>query len=268
MTICSVTNCQNSSNKGVKMCYFPSNPEERTKWVTNVGRKDWLPNKCSALCEYHFVPDDFEKLRVDGTKKLKRHAVPTIFGELVTQIPSKWKKRKTDSECRSEETNAAIQCMRKESSVPARKGQKLDSMDKVGEIQIPAKKQIMISVLKPVNVTEKCTEENPDFRETNTSTMTAVVNICTEENSNVEKEASAAALERTCTNDNTKVTKLITKCKKLEQLYKQSETSKIKMKRTFKQKEMALKRRIKTLEEQARRTTAKKLWMRQLQTWI
>lgn len=111
----------------------------------------------------------------------------------------------------------------------------------------------MISVLKPVGVIQKCTEENLYLQEErNTSAVTAeVVNAYTEENSYLENEANASALERTCfSNDNTEVAELITKCKKFEQLYKQSEKSKIKMKKTYKQKEMALKHRIKTLEQQ------------------
>lgn len=93
----------------------------------------------------------------------------------------------------------------------------------------------MISVLKPIDLIQKCTEKNPYFQEeASTSTVIAVDNTCTEENSN----------------DNTEVAKLVKKCKKFEQLYKQSEKLKIKMKRAYKQKEMVLKHRIKTLEQQ------------------
>lgn len=49
----------------------------------------------SYFFQYHFVTDAFEKERVDGTRKLKLFAIPTIFGELVTQIPNQQKKRKT-----------------------------------------------------------------------------------------------------------------------------------------------------------------------------
>lgn len=92
----------------------------------------------------------------------------------------------------------------------------------------------MISVLKPINLTQKCTEENSHFqKETDTSTVIAVDNTCTEKNYN----------------DNIEVVKLVKKCKKFEQLYKLYKQSK-KMKRTYKQKEMTLKCRIKKLEEQ------------------
>lgn len=48
---CEAKNCQNTSRKGVKMCTFPKDPEQRAKWLTNVGRTNWLPKKYSALCE-------------------------------------------------------------------------------------------------------------------------------------------------------------------------------------------------------------------------
>ncbi|KYM95144.1 hypothetical protein ALC62_14217 [Cyphomyrmex costatus] len=51
MTGCVAENCTNSSKKGVKMCFFPSDPVRRAVWVANVRRQNWLPNKYSALCE-------------------------------------------------------------------------------------------------------------------------------------------------------------------------------------------------------------------------
>lgn len=50
MTICAAKNCRNTSLKGVKMCYFPSDSEQRANG-TNIGRENWLSNKHSALCE-------------------------------------------------------------------------------------------------------------------------------------------------------------------------------------------------------------------------
>lgn len=35
--------------------------------------KDWF------ICEVHFSPEMWEKLRVDGKKMLKHNAIPTIF---------------------------------------------------------------------------------------------------------------------------------------------------------------------------------------------
>ncbi|RLU19632.1 hypothetical protein DMN91_008189 [Ooceraea biroi] len=260
MTGCDAKECRNTSRKGVKMCMFPRDPEQRAKWVINVGRKDWLPKKHSALCEYHFTHDAFETIRVDGTKKLKRHAVPTIFGELVTQVPSKRAKWKTgDTQCRSEETNAAAaQCMQKTSLVPKCEGQQqigqeMSSINKVVK-KVDICKGRTVSLLKPLNFIEKRIEENRDCQETNTSAVTTTVNICAEENSSEKEVGDASLKEKTCSS-NSKVAELIancTKCKTVIQQYQKSEISKIKMKRTFKQKEMAYKRRIKALEEKVR----------------
>ncbi|XP_032672782.1 THAP domain-containing protein 5-like [Odontomachus brunneus] len=71
--------CTNSSTKGFKMCNFPRNKERQEAWVKNMNRKGWSPTPHSALCEIHFAPDMWEKVRIDGKKKLKACAVPTIF---------------------------------------------------------------------------------------------------------------------------------------------------------------------------------------------
>lgn len=71
--------------KGSKMCNFPRDPQRLRIWLANCGLENKKFNYCAALCEFHFTADMWEKQRVDGTKKLKSSAVPTIFGDLVTQ---------------------------------------------------------------------------------------------------------------------------------------------------------------------------------------
>lgn len=174
--------------------------------------------------------------------------------------------------------------IRKEFLTPACEDQQIGSINQVGKETDTYKKQT-ISVLKPVNITETCIKENPNFQETsmlamtvvticteetphlqerNTSTMTADVNICVEDNSDLETEANNESLERTSfndksVNDNTKVTKRVPNCKTckplVEHLYKQSEISKIAMKRTFKRKEMALRRRSISIKSIRRQST-------------
>lgn len=39
----------------------------------------WVPTKSSGLCEAHFTDDQFEQHRLDGLRKLKPNAVPTLF---------------------------------------------------------------------------------------------------------------------------------------------------------------------------------------------
>lgn len=107
---------------------------------------------------------------------------------------------------------------RKDSSVLTCERQNLDSINIFNKNEISGKEQnTMISVLKPIDLTEKYTEENSYFQEeANTSTVIAVDNTCTQKKSN----------------DNTEVVELVKKCKKFEQLYRQNE--KLKMKRNEK----------------------------------
>ncbi|KAG1699379.1 hypothetical protein GQR58_005524 [Nymphon striatum] len=61
------------------MYRFPSNPDRRKVWETNVKRIGWTPTPSSYLCEEHFEYHQFENGRVDGKKKLRSSALPTIF---------------------------------------------------------------------------------------------------------------------------------------------------------------------------------------------
>lgn len=61
------------------MKVFPRNPEQRAKWAANVGRQNWNPTNASYFCEVYLDLTMQEK-RIDGFKKLKPNAVPTIFG--------------------------------------------------------------------------------------------------------------------------------------------------------------------------------------------
>ncbi|XP_071575078.1 uncharacterized protein [Temnothorax nylanderi] len=81
MPYCAAKNCKNTSTQNIKMCSFPKENEVQTVWINNIGRNNWQPKKDSRLCEVHFDDDQWEKVRIDGTKKLKWKAIPTIFGE-------------------------------------------------------------------------------------------------------------------------------------------------------------------------------------------
>ncbi|XP_003427736.1 uncharacterized protein LOC100678688 [Nasonia vitripennis] len=86
MPPCSYRNCQNSSKKKLKMNSFPRhNPILMAKWIKNMDMKDWKYHQSAVLCEAHFEPHMWEKVRVDGTKKLKCDAVPTIFGDRIVK---------------------------------------------------------------------------------------------------------------------------------------------------------------------------------------
>nr|XP_012225512.1 PREDICTED: uncharacterized protein LOC105674038 [Linepithema humile] len=85
MVTCVAKGCRNSNANGSKMCNFPKDPQRLRTWLANCGMENKKFNYCAALCEFHFTAGMWEKKRVDGSKKLKSSAVPTIFGELVTQ---------------------------------------------------------------------------------------------------------------------------------------------------------------------------------------
>lgn len=61
------------------MACFPSDPERKKLWIANVGKINWESTKYSYVCEIHFTNEMWEKVRVDGKRKLKCNAVPTIF---------------------------------------------------------------------------------------------------------------------------------------------------------------------------------------------
>ncbi|KYQ50592.1 hypothetical protein ALC60_10300 [Trachymyrmex zeteki] len=68
---------------------FPKDTCRRNVWLRNAKLENKILNSSAALCEFHFTSNMWEKIRIDGTKKLKCTAVPTIFGELVTQQKNK-----------------------------------------------------------------------------------------------------------------------------------------------------------------------------------
>lgn len=76
---CAAIGCSNSAAKGFFMKRFPRDPVRRKLWASKMFRDKWQPTDNSVLCETHFEADMWEKVRVDGTKKLKLHAVPTLF---------------------------------------------------------------------------------------------------------------------------------------------------------------------------------------------
>ncbi|XP_044011995.1 THAP domain-containing protein 5-like [Aphidius gifuensis] len=92
MGYCAVPGFKNNTRYHVKMNMLPKDKSRQAQWVKNAGLDITKLNKQSFICEYHFTSDMWEKVRVDGTKKLKKTAVPTIFGDLVTQVKYDLKK--------------------------------------------------------------------------------------------------------------------------------------------------------------------------------
>ncbi|CAH1968910.1 unnamed protein product [Acanthoscelides obtectus] len=79
MPCCAAVNCKNRHETGYRTFTFPADPERRKKWLRNMRRRNYVPTKCSGLCEVHFDEDQWEKHRADGWRKLKSTAIPTLF---------------------------------------------------------------------------------------------------------------------------------------------------------------------------------------------
>eukprot|EP00062_Callorhinchus_milii_P000454 gi/632934472/ref/XP_007884619.1/ PREDICTED: THAP domain-containing protein 4 isoform X1 [Callorhinchus milii] len=59
---------------------FPLKDANRlAKWISAIGRTNWIPTKFSFLCSAHFTKDCFEKRQEDQHQLLKSCAVPSIF---------------------------------------------------------------------------------------------------------------------------------------------------------------------------------------------
>ncbi|XP_068086397.1 zinc finger protein 302-like [Anabrus simplex] len=76
---CCAFGCTNRPEKGFLMKVFPRDPVRRKQWAAMVKREGWSPTDASCLCEAHFEPHMWEKVREDGKRVLKCNAVPTIF---------------------------------------------------------------------------------------------------------------------------------------------------------------------------------------------
>ncbi|XP_044582083.1 uncharacterized protein LOC123263401 [Cotesia glomerata] len=89
MPKCIAPYCNNSSEQGYVLKSLPTNEKLRAIWIENITRKytikDWSPTADSRLCEVHFAPEMWENRRLDNLQKLKKHAVPTIFGHHITK---------------------------------------------------------------------------------------------------------------------------------------------------------------------------------------
>ncbi|XP_018311837.1 THAP domain-containing protein 2 isoform X2 [Mycetomoellerius zeteki] len=79
MPYCCVMKCSNSWKTGHSMHRLPRNIERKQHWLVNIERNNMDVTKDWFVCEVHFSPEIWEKPRIDGKKKLKYNAIPTIF---------------------------------------------------------------------------------------------------------------------------------------------------------------------------------------------
>ncbi|TGZ54875.1 hypothetical protein DBV15_01901 [Temnothorax longispinosus] len=79
---CCADGCFSRQVKGKVFHLLPSGKSDsvrRAEWIRRIGRECWTPNRNTRLCEDHFTPDQYEQHRIDGKRKLKCNAVPSIF---------------------------------------------------------------------------------------------------------------------------------------------------------------------------------------------
>ncbi|KAF0746058.1 THAP domain-containing protein 2-like [Aphis craccivora] len=72
MSGCTALNCSNTRSKEILT-------KRRTIWLQNCRREKWQLINSSELCEIHFEERQFEQHHLDGLKKLKSNAIPTLF---------------------------------------------------------------------------------------------------------------------------------------------------------------------------------------------
>ncbi|XP_029829876.3 peroxynitrite isomerase THAP4 [Ixodes scapularis] len=81
MTGCSVTKCTNRADSGKSLYRIPTarhDVRRRLVWLFRMGRRSPTP-KNARICEDHFESKEFETYRVNGRRKLKPNAVPSLL---------------------------------------------------------------------------------------------------------------------------------------------------------------------------------------------
>lgn len=81
MTGCSVTRCRNRADSGKSLYRIPTarnDVKRRLVWLLRMGRRLPTP-KNARICEDHFESKEFETCQVNGRRKLKPSAVPSLL---------------------------------------------------------------------------------------------------------------------------------------------------------------------------------------------
>uniref|UniRef100_A0A090XC69 Putative apoptosis associated protein n=1 Tax=Ixodes ricinus TaxID=34613 RepID=A0A090XC69_IXORI len=82
MTGCSVTKCTNRADSGKSLYRIPTarhDVRRRLVWTFAHGNGDRQLPKNARICEDHFESKEFETCQVNGRRKLKPNAVPSLF---------------------------------------------------------------------------------------------------------------------------------------------------------------------------------------------
>ncbi|KAG5334247.1 THAP2 protein, partial [Acromyrmex charruanus] len=228
MVTCAAAGCKNSSNKGVKMNCFPKNAYRRNVWIRNAKLENKILNRSAALCEFHFTSNMWEKIRIDGTKKLKCTAVPTIFGELVTQQKNKAKINQNTANLNGIKQSQII----------------ISKTDYDGTVTIsinnPKEGQC-----KSDNLLSDIEEEEAITHQINKKTVEEEI-AESYSDGNIQDDTLVSKRERSLDKQNLLY---MEKIKKLEKLLRKSESLRMSMEKRYKRLQSQYKNRIKELEK-------------------
>ncbi|XP_015605777.1 THAP domain-containing protein 1 [Cephus cinctus] len=220
--------CPNRSGKGVKVSNFPRDEVVRNTWIQALNKKNWTPTKYAVLCELHFAPEMWEKVREDGRKKLKRNAVPTIFNRATGLV----------------EDDTPSQEYRME-----HKGTRIDKMTPVVEDDNPDQN---ISVVPSIKIENEENQDEPEAErkevELETEMNRKVSENCNSEEE-LEQEKDLESLPQDCER---KILGSHPNYQQLKKMYEKSENLRTIMKKKHKETIRKLQRRIKRLEQEVR----------------
>ncbi|XP_059360523.1 THAP domain-containing protein 2-like [Carassius carassius] len=79
---CCVPHCSSSAkfNSVISFHTFPSDVQQRKKWIINIRRDNFIISYHTRVCSRHFVPEELkEPAEVGGRRRLKSGAVPVLF---------------------------------------------------------------------------------------------------------------------------------------------------------------------------------------------
>lgn len=79
---CCVPQCTSSAkfNSSVSFHTFPSDNQQRKRWIINIRRENLVISHHTRVCSRHFVSEEVkEPAEVGGRRRLKPGAVPVLF---------------------------------------------------------------------------------------------------------------------------------------------------------------------------------------------
>ncbi|XP_071636282.1 uncharacterized protein [Temnothorax longispinosus] len=228
---------------------FPRDLQRKEKWIENAGGLSGfkycrIPNEKSYLCEFHFTVDMYEKERVDGRKKLKSSAVPTIFGQLVIQQNEK------NVAAFIPDTTSATEIVASELTAQGDEGY-VPNIEAAAEIEISNPVQREEEFLSDIAPTKEIVVSHPvqgdeDFVSESASEISQHIGSATV----CLQDSDVCRNKEFCNSESLEYYKQ--QAHRFRQLFERSERRRRIMKKKHKQAQILFKKKLKTLEEEVR----------------